>query len=74
MLIVFALRVSPIFMIYSIMYANASVCLCVCRQTCSMMSTSWWNVKLPKLKPYVALGAISPDKDALFNFTPRLTD
>lgn len=44
-----------------------SVCACGGLQTCGLMSVSWWNVKL---KPYVALGAISPDNDALFNFTP----
>lgn len=53
------------------------VFVCVCTvgwQTCRVMSVLWWNVKFPKLKPYVALGAISPHNDALFSFTRRLTD
>ena len=64
------------------MYANTSVCVCACVCVCVcvlqyyeyIMSTSWWNVRLPRLKPYVAVGAISPDNDALFNLTRRLTD
>lgn len=61
----------------SIMYAYASVslcivCMCEGSLTCSMMSANImrarWNVKPPKLKSFVASGAISPDNDAVFNF------